>query len=308
MSEFPQSNRGEVRTESNVDAYPDMVTRRSVNDFAKEPIDFNLEGLKKAHEYVSLKPADVILDIGCSNASFVLHAAEETQTRSYVIGLDYDDEPYRVYRSNELDASRFAFIQGSGECIPIAGSCVKVTTAHNVLFRSTDLTLMLEEMKRVTMPGGLILISTNASDHGKWRHYIERKAAEELSLYPGVTIKPVEDPAAKCYLENLPHILNDIGGLEIIDDGIVQNTEAIITLGERYEVFKLAINLNVPTGDNLPTSVLGNRRGIIERLVQDIVLFKIHQQEMFNVVSGINEEPYFADTVHRGLIVCRNIK
>lgn len=253
-------------------------------------------------------PLDTVLDLGCSNAKFVLQAAEETGTEAYILGLDPDFEAYSFYKSNDLDTSRFSFMRGIGEDICLQDNSVKVTTAHNVLFRSSDMFKMLEEMKRVTEPGGLIILSTNARNHGYWRHYIEKQSAEATSLLPDVTIKSVQNPAATCYLEDLPEILRTSGGLEIIDDSAIQNSEAIITRGERYEMFKLAIQLTVPTEDEIPTRVLTDRRAIADKLVEDIVMASIERTEQLNKISGSKDEPYFADNVHRGLLVCRNIK
>jgi ubiquinone/menaquinone biosynthesis C-methylase UbiE len=289
----------------NIDTYANMVMRRGVNEFAQEPLDFNLEGIKKALEYTTLSSTDTLLDIGCSNAEFVLRAASAMLIKAFIIGLDPDQEPYNMYRPNTLDTSNFSFIQGFGENIPLADNSVNVTTAHNVLFRSFDMKRMLEEMKRVTIPGGLIMISTNARDHAYWRHYIETKTAELTSKQTGVPIMPVKSPAAGCYLEDLPDIISSCVGLEIIDDTVIQDTEAIITAGERYEVYRLAIHLTVPADDEIPPMILKDRRSIADSLLEYIVLSQIEQKDILNKKLGINKEAYFSDRVHRGLIVCR---
>jgi ubiquinone/menaquinone biosynthesis C-methylase UbiE len=299
MSEAIQQN-----VEDHKDAFLDMVLRRQINDFAVEPVSFNTIGLTMASENLDLTAEDTVLDIGCSSGQFIIEAAQQTGTEARIIGLEPDIRSYQ-FLPKQLRDHNFTLLQGIGEHIPIQTSSVSVVTAHNVLFRAQDLPQMLEEIKRVTKPDGLVIVSTNSRDHARWRHLLEKNVAKAVGKRLLAPVKIPSTPAETCYLEDIPAIIQQTGGLEPMGE-FIQDCDARITR-ERLDTYVYSIMLTANQA-GIGAEDKSVWRETAEEMVTSFVMERIVYMQQQNETNGIDTEPYFADTVHRGLIVLRNTK
>lgn len=284
------------------DAFLDMATRRLISSYALHPVDFNYEGQRLAQGYSDppLSSDDVVLDIGCSSGQFALEAAQKTAMPAHLIGLDPLEGPNRLYLSDDYDTSRFSFIQGVGERIPLVDNAVRVATAHNVVFRAQDLEGMLGEMKRVVTPGGLLVISTNCVGHAFWRHRFEKEVARRVSLKTNHPID-LNPPAQGCYMEDLLPIIEASNDLSIVDQSIIQTSHSLITPGERFSDYKYAIQTSV-NATQLPPEFHHVWRETVNEVVDPVVM------RAFAGSQGSQYGPYFPDPVRRGMLVLRNLK
>lgn len=287
------------------DSYLDMVSRRRINEeYAEQPVDFNEQGLRLAAEHVDIGEDEAILDIGCSSGRFVLEAAQATSTQAKIYGLEPDFEIIN-FLPDHIDDSKFTFLHGMGENIPLPDNTVRVATAHNVLFRAHSIPRMLEEMRRVTEPGGVLAISTNARYHAFWRHTFERVVAKVMAEQISQPVETPSIPAAGCYLEDLPEIVEQNGGLKIIGE-LNQFCAAVIT-ADRVDDYVRPIALSV-NRTGLDPRMRSQWRAVSEDIVRPFVMNKIAKMDERNQEQGVDAEPYFADVVHRGMILARNIK
>jgi ubiquinone/menaquinone biosynthesis C-methylase UbiE len=287
------------------DGYFNMIARRTINEeFAEHPIDLNQAGLRLASKHTPLTAQDKILDIGTSSGYFAVAAAQAVGVESHIIGLE-PDEAAKERMPKDMDTSRFTFVQGYGEDIPLPDNSVKAATAHNVLFRATEIPKMLDEMKRVTEPGGIIAISTNAMYHAFWRHTFERVVAKVVAGDLSQPVVPPPIPAQRCYLEELPTIIEQSKGLEIVDR-LTQVTAAVITEDRLYDYVR-AIKLSVNT-TNLAPQFWARWRDTVNAVVLPVIENRINKMQEQNAAQGIDSHPYFADTIYRGLIIARNQK
>jgi ubiquinone/menaquinone biosynthesis C-methylase UbiE len=283
------------------DSYTAMLSRRRINAFALKPVEFNLEGLRLAQTYSDppLTEHDSILDVGCNSGEFVLKAAQAIELPSRIIGLDPLTEPYESFLPRDLDVSRFSFMQGTGEHIDLPDNAVRLATAHFVLYRSKDLKAMLAEMKRVVEPNGLIILSTNAKGHAHWRHRFEQQVARRVSRQTGFAVE-MQPPAQPCYLSGLSDIIAKSGNLRI-EKRLDQDTQALITPGERAEAYKDAIKTSV-SGTILPHHLWR----VWQKTVDDVVDPVLARE--FAKTQTSEYGPHFFDPVHRGMLVLRNVK
>jgi ubiquinone/menaquinone biosynthesis C-methylase UbiE len=297
----------EVVVTDHEDSYFDMVSRKVVNEvFASRPKDFNLEGLRAAKFFTSLEESDRILDIGCSSGQFILEAAQKAGIKSRLIGLDPDPELVQ-FLPDDVDTSRFTFLEGKGEDIPLPDNSVQVVAAHNVIFRAANVAKMLAEMKRVTKPNGLVVISSNFRSHATYRHDFEEMVADLMSVSMRKTFDPPVIPAEKCYFEDLPKKLAEIGELRSIGEEI-QGCDAVITR-DRVNAYMTPILFSF-NRTNLPESreLRSQWRQTVRKVVEPYIEHEIDTQELENQVNGSSKTPYFADIIHRGMIVARNSK
>ncbi|HTH72605.1 MAG TPA: class I SAM-dependent methyltransferase [Candidatus Pristimantibacillus sp.] len=295
---------GQAPSHGNVDAYAGMMARRAVNNFAREPVDFYVKGLEMASGLIELGESDVWLDVGCSSGLPGLQAAVATGTRAYLIGLDPYREPFDIFLPPDTDLSQFTFMHGVGEDIPLPDNSVKLVTLHNTLFRAQNIRQMLEEVKRITEPGGLIMISTNARSHARSRHKFERQLGVWVSQETGRTFERIRAPAEGCYLEDVPRIISAVGGLALADQ-FIQDSPAIITRGKRLDTYIVALqysaSLLVPNDWDVRRIW---RRLVIEKALPMIERVIASHEKRLNDPS----QAYFPDTVHRGLLIYRNDK
>lgn len=287
------------------DDYVDMTIRRHFsNQYAAEPMDSYDQGMKAALRYIKLTPASLVLDIGCSSGAFILEAVQNNEISAYVAGLDKDGEAHRLHFPKEFDRSRFSFFEGCGEDIPLPDDSADVIFVHNTLFRG-DAPMMLDEVKRVGKPNSIVGISTNGRRHARYRHLIEWLAARQIrrEVYPDMTVP--RPPADGAYLEDLPDLIHRCGGLEIVEQ-ITQDTYTKIT-PDRMGTYRTSLKYSM-NYTNLPDKYRDVWEQKVEALLSVIAGRTMAQMDAFNREHGISARPYFADAVHRGLLVLRNVK
>jgi arsenite methyltransferase len=83
----------------------------------------------------SLKPGEVVLDLGSGGGLDVLLAAKRVGESGYVYGLDMTDEMLTVARRNadRAQASNVEFIKGEIEAIPLPDASIDVILSNCVI-------------------------------------------------------------------------------------------------------------------------------------------------------------------------------
>jgi malonyl-CoA O-methyltransferase len=104
--------------------------------------------------------ASAVLDVGCGSGRYLLHALRRGATR--LRGVDLS--PQMLRRANaELDAYRasadLTLLQGDLRAIPAADAQADLTICGLVIGHLQELGPTLQELHRVTRPGGTVLCS-----------------------------------------------------------------------------------------------------------------------------------------------------
>jgi malonyl-CoA O-methyltransferase len=97
-----------------------------------------------------------ILDAGCGSGRYLVHTANRGATHR--IGVDLSQEMLRKARG-EMGSRRQSLIQASLDALPITTAWADVTICGLTIGHLEQLEPALAELKRVTRPGGTILIS-----------------------------------------------------------------------------------------------------------------------------------------------------
>lgn len=105
----------------------------------------------------SLKPGMALLDVGFGPGTITLDLAKRVAPGS-VVGVENADAPFDTARRNAKAGGddRTTFVRGDVMDLPFDEDMFDITHAHQVLQHLTDPVRALQEMARVTRPGGLI--------------------------------------------------------------------------------------------------------------------------------------------------------
>lgn len=106
-----------------------------------------------------------ILEVGCGTGAVLAELGESYRGRLH--GLDIRADYLQLARSAALGA-RLA--QGDAHCLPYAGGSFEATCCHFLLLWVGDPRRVVSEMRRVTQPGGAVLLMAEPDYGGRIDH------------------------------------------------------------------------------------------------------------------------------------------
>ena len=134
----------------------------SKEDLATVPEGANLGlGCGNPTALASLRPGEVILDLGSGAGIDCLIASRKVGDAGRVIGVDMTPEMLDKARANaaKVGASNVEFRLGEIENLPVADASVDVVISNCVINLSPDKPRVFAEIARVLKPGGRVAVS-----------------------------------------------------------------------------------------------------------------------------------------------------
>ncbi len=130
----------------------------------------------------SLRPGEVVLDLGAGAGFDALLAARQVGPQGRVIGVDMTDAMLEKARQNAARAglAQVEFRKGTIEALPVDDESVDVVISNCVINLSPEKDRVFREAYRVLRPGGRMLISDLVLERP-----LPREVAESVDAYVG---------------------------------------------------------------------------------------------------------------------------
>jgi SAM-dependent methyltransferase len=186
----------QYRTDAN------LAARQSIYAYQHPPIDLAARVLDVA----APAPGDVVADVGCGNGAYLAELARRGHA-GRVIGADLSLGMLQAARravrqasetaapgngtaapteagatAAPTDGSGTALVAGDAGALPLRDGCADLTLAMHMLYHVPDPGAAVRELRRVTRPGGRVVVGLNGADHLRELRAIVAAAGSEYGM------------------------------------------------------------------------------------------------------------------------------
>jgi SAM-dependent methyltransferase len=146
----------QYRTDAN------LAARQSVYAYQQPRLDLPALVLGLA----ALRGGETVADVGCGNGAYLAELARRGHAGP-VLGVDLSAGMLRAARTRAPGASLAA---GDAAALPLRDDASSLTLAMHMLYHVPDPSAAVRELRRVTHPGGQVLVVLNGADHLRELH------------------------------------------------------------------------------------------------------------------------------------------
>jgi 2-polyprenyl-3-methyl-5-hydroxy-6-metoxy-1,4-benzoquinol methylase len=134
-----------------------LATRQSIYQFEQPRVDLPAAVLRLAR----LTGAETVADIGCGNGVYLAELARRGHG-GRILGVDLSAGMLQAAR---VSAEAAGLLAADAAALPLADHVADITLAPHMLYHVPDKPAAVRELRRITRPGGQVLVVLNAADH-----------------------------------------------------------------------------------------------------------------------------------------------
>jgi ubiquinone/menaquinone biosynthesis C-methylase UbiE len=159
-----------------------LAARQSIYAFQRPKIDL----VSTVLELAELSGTETVADIGCGNGVYEAGLARRGHA-GRLLGVDLSPGMLAAARAVVLGtgAPAAGLAVGDAAALPLADAAADVVLAPHMLYHVPDRLAAVREFRRVTRPGGQVLVVLNAPDHLAEMQDLVNRTAAELGLDAG---------------------------------------------------------------------------------------------------------------------------
>jgi SAM-dependent methyltransferase len=155
----PWADRGflrevQYRTDAN------LAARQSIYSFQQPRID--LQG--RVIDLAAPAPGDTVCDVGCGNGTYLAELARRGFA-GRVLGLDMSLGMLAAARERLGTVSAAGLLAADAAALPLRDGTADLTLAMHMLYHVPNPSQAIRELRRVTRPGGRVVIGLNGPGH-----------------------------------------------------------------------------------------------------------------------------------------------
>jgi ubiquinone/menaquinone biosynthesis C-methylase UbiE len=134
-----------------------LAARQSIYAYQQPRIDLARETL----ELAGLGGRETVADVGCGNGAYLAELARRGHSGP-VLGADMSPGMLRAARDR---APRAGLLVADAMALPLRDATADLTLAMHMLYHVPDPDRAVRELRRVTRPGGRLIVGLNGPDH-----------------------------------------------------------------------------------------------------------------------------------------------
>lgn len=174
-------------------------------------------------EFMKIDETKTVLDLGCGTGFAAREIAKRPDFKGHIIGIDISSsliERAVSLAKKEGLSDRIEFLVGDSRSLDLAENSFDVTIAHTLISHLPDPQSLIEEMKRLVKPGGLVGIFDGdyASLTFSNSDPQEGKVIDELIINSIVTqprvlrqLALMFNTAGMAFVKAFPYVVSDVG-------------------------------------------------------------------------------------------------
>jgi SAM-dependent methyltransferase len=134
-----------------------LAARQSIYAYQQPRIDLAREALG----LVPLDGTEAVADVGCGNGMYLAELARRGH-EGPVLGVDMSPGMLLAARSR---APRAALLVADAAALPVRDGATGLTLAMHMLYHVPEPDRAVRELRRITRPGGRLIVALNGADH-----------------------------------------------------------------------------------------------------------------------------------------------
>jgi ubiquinone/menaquinone biosynthesis C-methylase UbiE len=148
-----------------------LAARQSMYAYQHPPVDL----MSRVLDLAGLSGTEVVADIGCGNGLYLAELAQRGHAGP-VLGVDMSPGMLRAARQRAGDGGSSggpALLAADATALPLRDGAADLTLAMHMLYHVPEPGRAVAELRRVTRPGGRVIVGLNGDDHlREMRHVV----------------------------------------------------------------------------------------------------------------------------------------